>query len=139
VGTPKLQLGTADQRLDVTGNVDSEKRLPMIISNTGTAALESVKLAGTAPNDWDVSFDPKVVDVVQPGETAQVTAIITPSTDAVAGDYAMTVRASAGNLSSNVDLRYTVEGSRTLGFVAIGVIAAAFLALAGVFVKFGRR
>ena len=51
----------------------------------------------------------------------------------------MTVRASAGSQSSNLDLRYTLEGSRTLGFVAIGVIIAAFVALAGVFVKFGRR
>ena len=123
----------------MSGSADKAKRVPLIISNTGTAPLESVKLAGTAPSDWDVSFDPKQIDTVQPGETAQVTAIVTPSSDAVAGDYAITVRASAGSQSSNVDLRYTVEGSRTLGFVAIGVIAAAFVALAGVFVKFGRR
>ncbi|MFP5488532.1 MAG: NEW3 domain-containing protein, partial [Acidimicrobiia bacterium] len=88
---------------------------------------------------WDVSFEPQEIENVQPGETAQVTAIVQPSSDAVAGDYAMTVRASSGSLSSNIDLRYTLEGSRTLGFVAIGVIVAAFLALAGVFVKFGRR
>lgn len=139
VGTPELVLGTADQRLDVSGAVNHEKRVPLIVTNTGSAALESVKLAGTAPTDWDVSFEPTTLDAVQPGETAQVTAVITPSTDAVAGDYAMTVRASAGSLSSNIDLRYTVEGSRTLGVVAVGVIAAAFLILAGVFVKYGRR
>jgi uncharacterized membrane protein len=139
VGTPKLVLGTADERLDVSGSADSAKRVPMIVTNTGSAPLESVKLAGTAPTDWDVAFDPQQIDTVQPGETAQVTAIVTPSANAVSGDYAMTVRASAGSQSSNVDLRYTVEGSRTLGIVAIGVIAAAFLVLAGVFVKFGRR
>jgi len=139
VGTPKLGLGTADERLDVTGSANQAHRIPMIVSNTGTAVLDSVKLAGTAPTGWDVSFDPQTVDAVQPGETAQVTAIVTPSSNAVAGDYAMTVRASAGSLSQNVDLRYTVEGSRTLGFIAVGVIALAFLALAGVFVKFGRR
>jgi uncharacterized membrane protein len=139
VGTPKLALGTADERLDVSGSADTEKRVPMIIANNGTAALEAVKLAGTAPKDWNVSFDPQQVDAIQPGETAQVTAIVTPSADAVAGDYSLTVRASAGSLSSNVDLRYSLAGSRTLGFVAIGVIAAAFAALAGVFVKFGRR
>ena len=49
------------------------------------------------------------------------------------------MRASAGSQSSNVDLRYTLEGSRTLGFVAIVVIVAAVVVLAGVFVKFGRR
>ena len=96
-------------------------------------------MAGTAPSGWDVSFDPAEVASVKPGETAQVTAIIKPASDAVAGDYSMTVRASAGSLSSNADLRYTLEGSRTLGIVAIAVIAAAFILLAGVFVKFGRR
>lgn len=138
-GTPQLTLATADERLDVTGEANTEKRIPMIVANTGTAPLESVKLAGTAPTGWEVSFDPDTIDAVQPGETAQVSAVVKPSSDAVAGDYAMTVRASAGSLSSNTDLRYSLEGSRTLGVVAIAVIAAAFLALAGVFVKFGRR
>jgi uncharacterized membrane protein len=138
-GTPTLVLGTADQRLDVTGKANTEKRVPMIVANTGTAALESVKLAGTAPTGWEVSFDPDQIDNVQPGETAQVAAVIKPASDAVAGDYSLTVRASAGSLSSSADLRYSLEGSRTLGIVAIGVIVAAFALLAGVFVKFGRR
>ncbi len=138
-GTPQLALGTADQRLNVSGKANTEKRVPMIIANTGTAPLESVKLAGTAPTGWEVSFDPAEVAAVQPGETAQVAAVIKPASDAVAGDYMMTVRASAGSLSSSTDLRYTLEGSRTLGIVAIGVIAVAFILLAGVFIKFGRR
>lgn len=139
VGTPALNLTTADERLNVSGEANTEKRIPLIVSNTGTAPLESVQLAGTAPSDWDVSFDPQQLDQVRPGETAQVTAIVQPSSDAVAGDYSITARSSAGSLSSNVDLRYTLEGSRALGFVAIGVIAVAFLALAAVFMKFGRR
>lgn len=139
VGTPNLALATADERLDVAGGANEEQRIPLIVANTGTGALDVVRLAGTAPSGWDVSFEPTEIDAVQPGETAQVTAIVTPSPDAVAGDYAMTVRASSGSLSSNIDLRYTLEGSRTLGVIAIGVIVAAFVALGAVFVKFGRR
>jgi uncharacterized membrane protein len=138
-GSPKLALQTADQKLNTSGTANSEKRVPMIVSNTGTAALANVQLAGTAPTGWDVSFDPKTLPAVQPNETAQVTAIIKPAKDAVAGDYTLTVRSSAGSESSNLDLRYTVQGSRTLGFIAIAVIVVAFLALAGVFVRFGRR
>jgi uncharacterized membrane protein len=138
-GTPQLALATADERLDVSGEANREQRIPMIVANTGSAPLESVKLAGTAPSGWEVSFDPEAVDDVLPGETAQVAAVVKPSSDAVAGDYSLTVRASAGSLSSNTDLRYSIEGSRTLGIIAIGVIAAAFAVLAGVFVKFGRR
>ncbi len=72
----------------------------MMVANTGTAALEDVKLAGTAPTGWEVSFEPDVIAGVKPNETAQVTAIIKPAKDAVAGDYALTVRSSAGSQSS---------------------------------------
>lgn len=139
VGTPDLSLATADERLNVSGEASDEKRIPLIVANPGTAPLEVVRLAGTAPTGWDVSFDPQEIEAVRPGETAQVTAIVQPASEAVAGDYSLTVRASAGSLSSDIDLRYTVEGSRTLGIVAIGVIVAAFVALGAVFVKFGRR
>ena len=138
-GTPKLELATSDQRLDVSGKANTEKRIPIIVANSGTAPLESVKMAGTAPTGWEISFDPQQIDLVLPNETAQVTAIVKPSSDAVAGDYSMSIRSSAGSDSSTIDLRYSLQGSRTLGLVAIGVIAAAFAALAGVFVKFGRR
>jgi len=138
-GTPELSLGTADQRLDVSGRADKQKRLSMVVANTGTAALEDVKFASTAPTGWEVSFEPDVISGVRPNETAQVTAIITPAENAVAGDYAITVRSSAGSESSNVELRFSLKGSRTLGVVAIGVIAAAVAVLSGVFIRFGRR
>ena len=138
-GTPKLTASTADQRLDVSGRTNTEKRVPIIVANSGTAPLENVKLAGTAPTGWEVSFDPQQIASVQPNETAQAVAIIKPGKDAVAGDYAVTVRTSAGSESSNLDLRFALEGSRTLGLLAIGVIVIAFGALAGLFVKFGRR
>ncbi|MFT3853936.1 MAG: NEW3 domain-containing protein [Ilumatobacteraceae bacterium] len=138
-GTPTLALATASQQLNVSGASDTVKRIPLVVSNTGTASLENVKLAGTAPTGWDVSFDPQQLTEVKPNETAQVTAIVKPSSNAVAGDYAITVRASAGSESSSVDLRYSLSGSSTLGIVAIVVIVLAVLALVGVFVRFGRR
>ena len=139
VGTPKLELATADERLDVSGGADSEQRVPLIVTDSGSAPLESVKLAGTAPTGWDVSFDPQEIPSIEPNETAQVTAIVKPSSDAVAGDYSLTVRASAGSSDSSIDLRYGLGGSRSLGVIAIVLIVAAVAALGGVFVKFGRR
>ena len=138
-GTPKLALTTADQRLDASGHAGHETKIPMIVSNTGTADLDAIKLAGTAPTGWNVSFDPEQVTGLKPNETAQVTAIVKPTSDAVAGDYAMTVRASAGSQSSNADIRYSLTGGRSLGFLAVGVIVLALAALGGVFWRFGRR
>ena len=138
-GTPELTLSTADGRLDTSGRSDTEKRLPLVVANTGTAVLDGVKLAGTAPSGWDVSFDPKELGSLKPNETAQVTAIIKPGPNAVAGDYSITVRSSAGSQAANIDLRFSLEGSRTLGVVAIGVIVVAIAGLVGMFLRFGRR
>ena len=138
-GTPQLSLATADQRLNVTGRSGTTKRVPLIVANSGSAALTDVQLAGTAPTGWDVSFDPKQLGAVKPNETAQVTAIISPAKDAVAGDYDITIRSSAGSESSNIDLRFAVHGSRTLGILAILVIVAAVAALVAVFRRYGRR
>jgi uncharacterized membrane protein len=86
-----------------------------------------------------VSFEPDTIENVRPNETALVTAVISPAEDAVAGDYAIAVRSSAGSDSSEMELRFSLEGSRTLGVVAIAVIAAVVALLAGVFIRFGRR
>lgn len=138
-GTPELTLATADQRLDVSGGAGDQERLSMVIANTGTAAMEDVKFAATAPTGWEVSFEPDTIENVRPNETAQVTAVISPAEDAVAGDYAIAVRSSAGSDSSEMELRFSLEGSRTLGVVAIAVIVAVIALLAGVFIRFGRR
>jgi uncharacterized membrane protein len=138
-GTPKLTLTTADQRLDASGRAGHEKRIPLILSNSGTAEVDDVKLAGTAPTGWNVSFDPQDVASLKPNETAQVTAILKPASGAVAGDYALTIRSSAGSQSSNIDVRFSLTGARSLGYIAIAVIVIALAALGGVFWRFGRR
>jgi uncharacterized membrane protein len=138
-GTPKLTLSTADQRLDASGHAGHEQRIPLIVANSGTADLQDVKLAGTAPTGWNVSFDPKSVATLKPNETAQVTAILQPASDAVAGDYALTVRSSAGSQDSSVDIRFSLTGGRSLGYLAIAVIVLALGGLGAVFWRFGRR
>jgi uncharacterized membrane protein len=138
-GTPKLQISTADERLNVEGRANKVKRVPIIVSNTGTGPLTDVKFASTAPKDWEVSFEPDSIAEVKPNEAAQVVAVIKPTKNAVAGDYALNVRASAGSNSSEIDLRYGVTGSRWLGAAGIGLIIVAVAAVFGVFRRFGRR
>jgi uncharacterized membrane protein len=138
-GTAKLQIATADERLNVQGRSNNVKRVPIIVANSGSAPLTDVKFAATSPKNWEIKFEPDALSQVRPNETAQVTAVIKPAKNAVAGDYALTVRASAGSNSSSLDLRYGVKGSRWLGVTGVGLIVFAFAALVGVFRRFGRR
>jgi uncharacterized membrane protein len=138
-GTPQVELTTADQRLNTSGVANQVKRVPFIVANTGTAELTDVKLAATAPRDWEVSFEPEQIAEVRPNETAQVVAVIKPAEGSVAGDYMITTRASAGSNSANVELRYSVEGSRWLGVAGIAAIVGAVAVLGLAFWRFGRR
>ncbi len=138
-GSSKLAVATADQRLNFSGQANSEKRVTLVVGNSGTAAVDAIQFAATPPSGWTVTFDPPKVDEVKPNETTQVVAVIKPAKNALAGDYAIGVRASAGSQASTLDLRYGVKGSQTLGIVAIAIIAFVFLGLAWLFRRLGRR
>ncbi len=138
-GTPRLQLATADGRLNAKGRAGEVTDLTFIVANTGTAELTDVNFVATPPRDWTVTFDPQKLDSVKPGDTAQVVAHIEPATDALAGDYAITVRASAGTESETADIRYTVETGTGVALAAAAVVVVAVAVLVGVYRRFGRR
>lgn len=139
VGDYSLTVTTGDQRLNADVSAGSPGVLTLVVVNTGTAPLVGVDLRATPPRDWSVEFDPPAIDQLGPGQSAQVTATITPSADALAGDYDVGVRASTDQAQSSVDIRATVSPSTVWGLVGVGVIALTLGGLWGVFRRFGRR
>ena len=109
--------------------------------NTGTAPLTEVTLTATPPTNWDVTFDPASVATIAPNDTGTITATITPSSDAVAGDYLISF--SGGDAESGAtgtaQIRYTVETSPLWAIVGLGIIALILAGLVYVFRTYGRR
>lgn len=137
-GSPSMTLGTANEVLNASGSAGSTSSLTVTVTNDGNAPLTGVELSATPPTDWDVEFEPATVDVA-PGESAQVTARITPAGDAIAGDYSVSLSASGESGNESLEIRYTVETSGWWGLVAVLVIVAALAALVGVYRRYGRR
>jgi uncharacterized membrane protein len=77
----------------------------------------------------------------EPGQVGRINAVITPSGDAVAGDYLIDFKAtSAENTSGDeAQIRYTVETSPIWAFVGIALIALILGGLFYVFRTYGRR
>ena len=113
--------------------------MPILVTNTGTAAAEQVELSGSGPSGWKVEFDPKTVDRIAPNENKEVQARITPTVKAIAGDYVATLRASARGESASATFRVTVGTSTQWGIIGVGIIGAALLVLVGAVARFGRR
>jgi uncharacterized membrane protein len=139
VGSFALEMSTPDQRLNAEVTVGSSSDFQILLTNTGTAPLEGVTMGVTPPSGWDVVFDNETV-AVGPGESTPVTATITPSEEAVAGDYVITFTATQEEVDpAEMEIRTTVNPSAVWGFVGIAVIAITLAGLAWVFRRFGRR
>ena len=139
VGSFSLELGTPDQRLSTEVSADGSSDIVLVVTNSGTAPISNVELSATAPSNWDVSFAEQVIAQLAAGESASVTATVTPSDQAVAGDYVITFRADSDEASSTVDIRTTVNPSAIWGFFGVALIVLVLVGLAWVFRRFGRR
>lgn len=138
-GSYKLALSTVDGRLNLNATAGSVSDLTLAVTNTGTADVEAATLSATAPSGWTVTFEPETVTVPAGGAPVNVVAHVTPSSDAIAGDYVATFRATAPVATASSDIRVTIETSLLWGAIGLALIAIVLIGLWWTFRRFGRR
>lgn len=140
-GSYSLELGTPDDRLSGAGSAGAPTTQDLVITNTGTAPITEVSLEATSPTNWEVTFEPQSILAIEPGASETITATITPSGEAVAGDYQVGFTASAAEASATDEaaFRFTVETSPLWALVGLAIIGLILLGLFYVFRTYGRR
>ena len=137
-GSFAMEVTTPDGRLNTRGTAGSPIEQSIVIRNSGTAPLQGVALSESGPSGWDVTFEPATVDVPAGGD-ATVLARITPSGEAIAGDYLVTIRAANDVVDGEAAVRVSVETSIVWGVLGVALILAVILVLGWVFRRYGRR
>jgi uncharacterized membrane protein len=143
-GSYSLSLNTSDQRLNAAATAGGSSTVDLVVTNTGSAPLANVRLVATPPRNWEVTFDQETIPEIQPGvdKGVTVTATITPPSNAVAGDYQLTIRATSGEDSTatdTIELRTTVDTSPIGLLIGIGILIVVAAGLFYVFQRYGRR
>lgn len=139
-GSYSLAMSTPSQVLSASGAAGQATNLSVTLTDSGTAPITNLKLDSTPPTGWTVTFDPATIASLDPGKPQTVTVHVTPSGDAVAGDYDVTLRANGDkSTSASLDIRFTVETSLEWAIVGIALIALVVAGLWWVFRRFGRR
>ena len=138
-GSYEMDLTTPDERLNASGEAGRTIELPMVVENNGTTALEAVDLSGTGPTGWTIEFDPAQVASVAPNSRGDVIARITPSGDAISGDYVVTLKGENDQATISREIRVTVQTSQVWGLIGIGLIVLVVGGLLWVFRVYGRR
>jgi uncharacterized membrane protein len=139
-GTYTLSMSTPDQVLSTHGTAGSATTQQIVITNSGTAPVTNVKITGSLPTNWKVDYDKSTIDSIPPNQSATVTATITPSGDAITGDYNLTFNVSGDQATTaSLAIRFTVETSIVGAVVGIALIVLVFVGLWWVFRRYGRR
>lgn len=138
-GSESLSLVSKSGILNASANAGSPTSYAIIVRNTGSAPLTGVKLTNSPPTNWKVAFSQTSIDSIPPGREVEIPVTITPASDAVAGDYIVTLNAAAGTATGTMDVRTRVETSTIWGYIGIGLIALVVIAVLLVFRRYGRR
>ncbi len=141
-GSYSLTLTTPNDVLSASGSAGSPTSQAFVITNTGTAPITGVTLTDTPPTNWTVTYAPAdPITTIAPGATETITATITPSSEAVAGDYVVSFSASAaeGGATAESQVRFTVETSPLWALIGLGIIVLIVGGLFYVFRTYGRR
>jgi uncharacterized membrane protein len=138
-GSYALQLTTPTGLLSTSTTAGDHHRLELLVKNTGSADLKNIDFTSSIPANWDVSFDPKKIDDLPPGQTAQLAATVTPDEKAIAGDYMANLTARAAGITALAPLRVSVETSILWSWSGILIILVAAGSVYYLFRKYGRR
>jgi uncharacterized membrane protein len=140
-GSYAMTLSTPGDLLSASGSAGSPTTQAFEITNTGTAPLTAVEVTANPPTGWEVTFDPASLATLAPNDTGTITATITPSGEAVAGDYVITFNGGATeeDADASAQIRFTVETSPIWALVGLGIIALILGGLFYIFRTYGRR
>ncbi len=144
-GTYALSLSTPNDLVSAHGAAGSGTTQQVVVKNTGTGDLTNVKMTATQPSNWKVDFDQATIPTIPANQEVTVTATITPTGEAVTGDYKVTISAAsdavagASAASGDLAMTFTVETSPLWLLAGFGLIVVILAALFYVFRTYGRR
>ena len=138
-GTYAIKVGTTEGLLSLSTQKGKPATMSLYVRNEGSAAQKEVTFLSFKPESWKVEFTPEKVENLKAGDFAQVEVKITPSEDALVGDYSVALNAQGEKSDDDLELRITVKASSAWGWVGIGIIILVIILLAISFKVLGRR
>jgi uncharacterized membrane protein len=137
--TYALAMTTQSGVLSFDAHANKPSSVTLEITNNSNVALENVNLTSSVPDGWTATFSQATIDKIDAGATVEVTATVTPSKDAMSGDYSATITAASSQTSTSADFRITVKTETVWGIVGIALIVVMIGGIYLVFRKYGRR
>lgn len=139
-GTYQIRLIPANELLSAATEPGRPVSLGFFLINEGSAPQREVRLLTVAPDNWKVELDPPVITDLAAGRSPiLLTLTVTPSDQALVGDYGLALVAEGERSKSPLDLRLTVRAKPVWAWLGLGIIGLTVLGLALTFRRLSRR
>lgn len=138
-GSYSMELTTPSGLLSADITAGDQKRIELAVRNTGTTELKDIQFSASAPVNWEVTFDPKKIELLEAGKTGQAFVNIKAAKKAITGDYVTNLEARTPEVSSRATFRMSVKTPMVWGWVGILVIAITLGGVYYLFRRYGRR
>ena len=138
-GTYKLDTATSNGLLSLNAVRGQPANLSFFVRNSGSATQTNIRFLSFKPENWKVEFKPENIETLAPGELKQIELTVTPSEQALVGDYSVAVRVEGEKSNESLELRTTVKASTAWGWLGIGIIVLVVAGLVVLFIGMGRR
>nr|MBP8718617.1 hypothetical protein [Candidatus Atribacteria bacterium] len=142
-GTYTLNVGTETGNLKLTTVSGEEKEFTFYIWNEGSAPIDNIAFYSSAPQGWEVKFNPdriaELPSLVETQQPEKITMTIKVPHNTVPGDYMVTVNVSGTQDQKKVEFRTTVQVPTKWGWIGVLIIVVVLAILLGIFLKLRRR
>jgi len=138
-GSYDMELTTPSGLLSTNITAGKEKRIEMVLKNTGSGELRSIAFRSSTPKNWDVEFKPDTISYIEAGGSTRAFATIKAYDKAIPGDYVTKITARSPDATSTVSFRVSVKTPLLWGWLGILIIAVTLVSIYYLFRRYGRR
>ena len=138
-GSYGVELTTPDGRLSEKITAGRRRNLELMVRNSGSTDLNSVRMTAVKPRGWEVTFTPDTIPFIAAGESTQIRAEVKAYGKAIPGDYVINLTAQTPEINADASFRMSVRTPLLWGWLGILIILSAIGTVYWLFRKYGRR
>jgi len=138
-GSYGVELTTPDGRLSEKITAGRRRNLELMVRNSGSTDLNSVRMTAVKPRGWEVNFTPDTIPFIAAGESTQIRAEVKAYGKAIPGDYVINLTAQTPEINADASFRMSVRTPLLWGWLGILIILSAIGTVYWLFRKYGRR
>ena len=138
-GSYGVELTTPDGRLSEKITAGRRRNLELMVRNSGSTDLNSVRMTAVKPRGWEVTFTPDTIPFIAAGESTQIRAEVKAYGKAIPGDYVINLTAQTPEINADASFRMSVRTPLLWGWLGILIILSAIGTVYWLIRKYGRR